>query len=702
MTDSSSTQFPASPKLPGQKIPPKQSEERRDVRLERIPDSIRQLETRLKIRGEVIRENRDGSVTIKTERGNVDVRPANDQPPPKQGQRVEIEIQPGKPPQQATIKPTREQTVQATPEQTTTEQARITNTPVDVEVRQTQTAKPPTINPQQALINSGAQIQNLPEAGAVVQLQPLSAKEALSFISQTTNAQSVIETTVNQTIQQTNFSAQIITIEANAELLKSTLNVATKSPEVSPEILQRAQAPSTEILNAPLLEQPAVFKAIVTQQVQTQPTQVEFTAPQETKNPVLKFFKLSILSPAQNALQALPTQIPNPDPVQIPLPTTKIEPGQFVQTAQIDLPLKAINFEQPLTIRIEQVTGPKLQFVALSETKTPLPEFLKTEVGELKTPPPVQGKDIKVDLKTHESLRPITQQQSATTLQAFVTGVTPENLPVLSLFSPQSNSVHHFALQVPVSEVTPGTEVQITPLPASTTAGITSNTALLSPFLTPGSWPALQDAYQTLAQSNPAIAQVISNVTPNASTPAQITPAAMFFIAAARGGDIGSWLGEKTIDALRRSDRGNILSRLAQDGGLLSRLSAEPVSPEWRAITLPMFSEGEMQKMALFYRHEEGRADQEDQKGKQTRFVFDLNLSQMGPVQLDGLFRETRLDVVLRTEQHFNQHMQSEMRQLYASALRDTQITGELSFQSSPEAWVHINVEEDHESNVVV
>ena len=75
----------------------------------------------------------------------------------------------------------------------------------------------------------------------------------------------------------------------------------------------------------------------------------------------------------------------------------------------------------------------------------------------------------------------------------------------------------------------------------------------------------------------------------------------------------------------------------------------------------------------------------------------------MGKVQLDGLFRPTqstsdtgRLDLVVRTENTFAQSTQSEMRRIYAKALRNTQITGELSFQNNPESWVTIQAEESN------
>jgi len=71
---------------------------------------------------------------------------------------------------------------------------------------------------------------------------------------------------------------------------------------------------------------------------------------------------------------------------------------------------------------------------------------------------------------------------------------------------------------------------------------------------------------------------------------------------------------------------------------------------------------------------------------------MDLNLSNMGKVQLDGLFigKDSRLDLILRTQQKFSETMKMEMRQTYRDALEDISFSGELSFQDKVDQWVNI------------
>ena len=68
----------------------------------------------------------------------------------------------------------------------------------------------------------------------------------------------------------------------------------------------------------------------------------------------------------------------------------------------------------------------------------------------------------------------------------------------------------------------------------------------------------------------------------------------------------------------------------------------------------------------------------------------------MGKVQIDGLFRPARLDVIVRTQSPFSQSMTQDMRATYARALRETGVTGELSFQNQPGQWVTITPEKQN------
>ena len=204
-------------------------------------------------------------------------------------------------------------------------------------------------------------------------------------------------------------------------------------------------------------------------------------------------------------------------------------------------------------------------------------------------------------------------------------------------------------------------------------------------------WPALQEASATLAQASPHMAQGLAQIVPNASLPQQLPAAALLFIAAIRSGDFESWIGPKAMDLLRKADKTDLIGRLTRDAASITRSSAEPVAQDWRPMPLPFYSDGQMQGMMLWYRRDDSHKDENDSTAeRKTRFVFDLRLTRMGQIQLDGLAKGQRIDLILRTTKTISPAMRHDMRQKYLSALENAQFTGELSFQDKAEQFVKI------------
>lgn len=213
-------------------------------------------------------------------------------------------------------------------------------------------------------------------------------------------------------------------------------------------------------------------------------------------------------------------------------------------------------------------------------------------------------------------------------------------------------------------------------------------------------WALFQEIQSALQASNTQAATGMSNLTPSPQNPQALGPAMLFFIAAARGGDLNSWLGDKAIESLSKSDI-QLLSRLSTESANLSQTANEPAGGEWRSTVLPMAWDGQTQKMALYYKHdsEQDEQDEETSKkagGRSTRFVFDFSLDQVGHLQIDGLFRPNaqdgkRLDMIVRTEQLFGEAARAHMRRIYASALKQSKITGALDFQGPQGNWLQID-----------
>lgn len=446
------------------------------------------------------------------------------------------------------------------------------------------------------------------------------------------------------------------------------------------------------------------------EQRQTLPTQI--TLPQTvTLAEIANGVPLSVIPYNQTVTQPYAEQIQN----TLSTPTTYLalnESGGLVTT----MPSAAV-LQTPILSSLTAPSGETNALLQGLNTQTvlpfrniaaqlltaPLENLITTENQTLRIPYSIKVETIshpipEVSIRQNEAFALLNTQIGST--HAILAGFTQnQNFAVLQFTAPQSLTDQQYALQVPIEDIPIGTRLEVSILQSTQGSAYTLPALTASYFLTPEFWPIMQEIGQTLAHTNPQAAQVFNTVLPNAAAPAQMGTSVLFFVAAMRAGDIQGWLGDKAVDALKRAGKSDILGRLTREVSALARMNTDTISGDWRAMSLPLAWENDINKIALYYRQEDdGNNTDEQGTGKKTRFIMDLNLSQMGKIQLDGLFIGKdgvgRLDLVLRTEQSFTQAMKQTMRQAYTDALRETQITGELSFQDHLDSWVRITPDE--------
>ncbi len=579
---------------------------------EDVRENVRTLRQSLRLRGEVIREDKDNSVRVRTARGDIDVRLGKTQGQThktvERGAQVELDIQPsdkaGRQPERVTIKII-----------TPALQNRERSAPVEIDVRAhtggaTRQPDDGTTQASSRIQPSSRPAQGLPPEGSLVRLTPLPP---------TASTQNVTLGTINQSIK---FSTYIT------------------------EFTDKLPLPPFPLLTSP--------------QNITAPTplslQANLNAPKKAPSAAFSTpFAATAGALEQGTLGAMPSSSAPPKVVATGRP----------RAAHLD-------------VRIHKILAPEPLLSAPTPTPTGAPT---TTLAGAPKPGAL-----------------ILENQQAGSLGGIVTGITAGNLPTVSLFFPQSGDSLQFALQAPSTDITIGAKIQV--MPHTQTPNLQSAAAPNLPLpalLAPQPWALMEDIQAHLDQHAPKAAVTMRAMIPSPAMPAQFGPAALFFIAAVRGGDIGQWMGEKTMEALSKSGKG-LLGRLTQEGQALSRAANEPASQDWRAVNFPLLWDGQIQKIALYYKHEQAQSDTAQESAKGTRFVFDLALDRMGNVQIDGLYRPVsqdgkRLDIMVRTQEIFSEATRTEMRGVYARALRHTDVGGELSFQNNPDQWVSIQAD---------
>jgi hypothetical protein len=172
-------------------------------------------------------------------------------------------------------------------------------------------------------------------------------------------------------------------------------------------------------------------------------------------------------------------------------------------------------------------------------------------------------------------------------------------------------------------------------------------------------WPELDDAVRSLNESHPTLGQqVMSSILPKADT--TLAANIILLLAAIRGGDIKNWFGDAPVRALQRI-KPELMSRLRDDFTQIGRLSDD-------------------------------NKDDEQAPDNGARFVLDLDLTRLGRLQLDGLVRtdKKQFDLIIRTNNHLQQAMQNDIRNIFQKAVEQTGYNGGLTFQAAPAGFTDI------------
>ncbi|MDE3059720.1 MAG: hypothetical protein KGJ06_01765 [Pseudomonadota bacterium] len=233
-----------------------------------------------------------------------------------------------------------------------------------------------------------------------------------------------------------------------------------------------------------------------------------------------------------------------------------------------------------------------------------------------------------------------------------------------------------------------------TPEAAATSARAASPAPLLE---LAQQWNSLQQIVDLLASHSVPPLYAIQNHLPTALPMATMSPSVappgvssglMFFLSALRGGDFRNWLGQSNSAWLQDEGHGPLLRRAEAEFQQLARQYADAPPGRWQALFFPVAVEGEMHQTRLFVKRDRRQQDGNapGKKNDDTRFIVEVDLTQLGEMQMDGFVRrrdrEVQFDMVIRSLRPLSQEIQQDILQLYNSAGELTGYRGSLSFQA--------------------
>lgn len=294
--------------------------------------------------------------------------------------------------------------------------------------------------------------------------------------------------------------------------------------------------------------------------------------------------------------------------------------------------------------------------------------------------------EVKIIALTPPDARPLAPSPGA--LQGVVESLSPKGFPVVHAGS--GLFVLKTLAQAPLGTGVTFEAKALTPEQAIATAATTAD--WFDP-LTGTSWPALQETLQTITQSAPLLLPVLNNTLPTLSE--NLVPTALFFLAAVNTGNIENWLGPPLLDALKLSGKSALAQRLGADFARIGDQAKDSIPGDWRATALPLRHDADIGLLQLFVRqqrdnHHEEKQEEASSARPVTRFILNLRLSRLGDMQLDGLLHQKRFDLILRSAGTISAEMRQELRQHFQAGLRETDMSGDISFQAKSESWVNV------------
>ena len=162
-----------------------------------------------------------------------------------------------------------------------------------------------------------------------------------------------------------------------------------------------------------------------------------------------------------------------------------------------------------------------------------------------------------------------------------------------------------------------------------------------------------------LLQSNAATTANVSNAVTSGVTAQSISSGLLVFISALRRGDFNNWLGDSNIRQLQTQGHGDLVKKAQGEfSGLSRQFTQSP--PE----------------------------DSQNDKNKEedTRFVIEVDLTQLGEVQMDGFVRkhekDLQFDMIIRSLNGLSKEVQDDILNIYNNMGAITGYKGSLSFQS--------------------
>jgi hypothetical protein len=98
---------------------------------------------------------------------------------------------------------------------------------------------------------------------------------------------------------------------------------------------------------------------------------------------------------------------------------------------------------------------------------------------------------------------------------------------------------------------------------------------------------------------------------------------------------------------------------------------------------VPIHHGDELRQMRIYVQDQDGRGEDKDDSDDSTRFIVEVELSQTGPLQLDGLYRRKLFNLIVRTREALADNVRRDITEIFQNSVSAAGLGGEIAFQTS-------------------
>ena len=420
-------------------------------------------------------------------------------------------------------------------------------------------------------------------------------------------------------------------------------------------------------------------------------------------------------SPRQTAASALPTAEQSALPqTQEVLPEAETLPIHVETPSAVPLPTDEAPQTLPLPAKTENtISDPKLQMPPAS-TETPSSSAPQTVAAMSEEPieplserqqTVVISEPVETSVRTEKKPLPTVLQSSVPVKENNESALPKEPAKQTSpaLQTPSEKSADNLPVRIPIKGVVFDFKERSAPLIITKIGVLALEEKIQMPHLTPVNvqiteiseppvfspseqaerpvFQSIEEALTLLRETNSEAFEPLKNVLPQTGNklPAQI---ASFIRTVSQNAPVASFIGEAGFSAIQNlGEKGHsLLTQIEKEISSSSKKMSDGRS-SWKGWTIPFLSGAIVEPVSLYLQRPQ--EDGHRQKGtalkrNAVRFVLDLNLTQLGKLQMDGLAHraERRFDLIVRHQNDLPSSFDDKISFIFTQTLTALNYTG--------------------------